>query len=157
VEAAELDVLELGTMTGPIPLTDPKLVLAELAAAAAELEPLTRGEEIPAAIEDRTEAAEDDAIDSIIEGADITPEDTPEAIEDTDEADDATEDSCDDNFDAIEEAPAAADDEAAEPEPEATEELPSLGIRPDTVLNGAPEAPEEVEEAPVPLLTKGST
>jgi hypothetical protein len=113
---------------------------------------------MPAAIEDRTEEADDDAIDSIMEGADMTPEDI-EAIEETDDAEDDTEDSCDDNLDAIEEPTAAADDEATEPEPEATEELPPFGRRLDTVLNGAPEAPEEVEEGttPVPLLTKGST
>jgi hypothetical protein len=161
VAAAELDVLELGTTTGPIPLTDARLVLA---LPAAELEPPARGEEAPAAIEDKTEAAEDDAMDSIIEGADMEDileaiaEDI-EAIEETDEAEDATEDSCDDNFDAIEEPIAAADDEAATPEPEAIEELPPLGKRLDTVLNWAPEAPEAVEDetTPVPLLIRGST
>jgi hypothetical protein len=137
VEAAELDVLELATTTGPIPLTDARLVLA---LPAAELDPPARGEETPAAIEDKTEAAEDDAMDSIIEGADM--EDIPEAIaedtdaiEETDEAEDATEDSCDDNFDAIEEPIAAADDEAAAPEPDTIEELPPLGKRLDTVLS----------------------
>lgn len=164
-EAAALDVLELGTMTGPIPLTDARLVLTELEPPAAELDAPAREEETPAAIEDRTEAADDDAMDSIIEGADMTPEDNPEAIaedietnEETDEAEDETEESCDDNCDAIEEPTAAADDEAAETEPETTEELP-LGRRPETVLKGEPEAPEEVEDetTPVPLLIKGST
>jgi hypothetical protein len=136
VEAAELDVLELATTTGPIPLTDARLVLA---LPAAELDPPARGEETPAAIEDKTGAAEDDAMDSIM-GADM--ENIPEAIaedieaiEETDEAEDATEDSCDDNLDAIEEPIAAADDEAAAPEPDATGELPLFGKRLDTVLN----------------------
>jgi hypothetical protein len=137
VEAAELDVLELATTTGPIPLTDARLALA---LSAAELDPPARGEGTPAAIEYKTEAAEDDAMDSVIEGADM--EDIAEAItedigafEETDEAEDATEDSCDDNFDAIEEPIAAADDEAAAPEPDATGELPLLGKRLDIVLN----------------------
>jgi hypothetical protein len=130
VEAAEPDVLELATTTGPIPLTDVRLVLA---LPVAELDPPTRGEEAAAAIEDKTEAAEDDAMDSIIEGADM--EDIPEAIGETDEAEDATEDSCDDNFDAIEEPTPAADDEAAALEPDATEELPPFGKRLDTVLS----------------------
>jgi hypothetical protein len=136
VEAAELDVLELATTTGPIPLTDARLVLA---LPAAELDPPARGEETPAAIEDKTGAAEDDAMDSIM-GADM--ENIPEAIaedieaiEETDEAEDATEDSCDDNLDAIEEPIAAADDEAAAPESDATGELPLFGKRLDTVLN----------------------
>ena len=69
VEAAVLTVLELGTMTGPIPLIDAELLSGVLA----ELPPV-------AELDPTTAFAEDDVMDSIIEGADITPEDMPEAI-----------------------------------------------------------------------------
>lgn len=134
-------MLELGRTTGPIPLIDAELLrgaLTELPPLVAELDPT------PA-------FAEDDVMDSIIEGADITPEDIPEAIElgippegileaiepgitaedipeaiglDIEPIDETDEASGDDNWDATEDATAAADDE-----------LPPLGKRPDTVLN----------------------
>lgn len=69
VEAAVLTVLELGTMTGPIPLIDAELLSGVLA----ELPPV-------AELDPKTAFAEDDVMDSIIEGADITPEDMSEAI-----------------------------------------------------------------------------
>lgn len=70
---------ELGTITGPIPLIDAEplkgtLVALELAPAAAELEIPAGREEAPAAIDESTEEAEEDAIDCIDE-ADTGPED----------------------------------------------------------------------------------
>jgi len=56
-------------MTGPIPLIDAELLSGVLA----ELPPV-------AELDPKTAFAEDDVMDSIIEGADITPEDMSEAI-----------------------------------------------------------------------------
>ena len=62
-------MLELGTTTGPIPLIDAELLRGVLA----ELPPIAELGSI-------TAFAEDDVMDSIIEGADIMPEDIPDAI-----------------------------------------------------------------------------
>lgn len=71
--------LELGMITGPIPLIDAEplrgmLVALELAPPTAELETPAGTEETPAAIDESTEEAEDDAIDCIDE-AGTGPED----------------------------------------------------------------------------------
>lgn len=134
-------------MTGPIPLIDAELLRGVLA-------------ELPLATElDPTAAfVEDDVIDTIIEGADITPEDVPEVTElgitpeDILDAIGLDIEPIDENGDGTD----AMEDSAAPPEAEG---LALLDKRPDTVLNRTPEAPEEAEEdiTPVPLFTRGST